>query len=231
MKLFILIAALLLDACSGTKIAVDVGHSKLHPGATSARGLSEFEFNSRLARIIAQELRETGASPILIGIHGKMDDLHARTPRAKGAKFYLSIHHDSAKPQYFSTWQWQGREERYADEFSGFGLFVSRKNPYPEKSLQCASAIGARLIRAGFHPSTYHADRILGEGREWADKAHGVYWFDNLVVLKTATQPAALLEAGVIVNRSEEAMLSKDETRRKIAAAVRTGLFDCKILP
>ncbi|NNM81240.1 MAG: N-acetylmuramoyl-L-alanine amidase [Burkholderiales bacterium] len=231
MKRSILITALLLAACSGTRIAVDVGHSKLHPGATSSRGVSEFEFNSTLARVVAQELRREGATPILIGIDGKMDDLHARTPHAKGAKFYLSIHHDSSKDEYFSTWEWHGKKENYADQFSGFSLFVSRKNPYPEKSLECASAIGARLMKAGFAPSTYHADKVLGEGREWADEKHGVYWFDNLVVLKTATQPAALLEAGVIVNRKEEKMLSTDETRRKIASAVRAGLFDCKILP
>jgi N-acetylmuramoyl-L-alanine amidase len=38
---------------------------------------------------------------------------------------------------------------------------------------------------AGFTPSRYHADPMVGENRAFADEANGVHYFDNRAVLKT----------------------------------------------
>lgn len=232
-----LAAALSLScfACASAPavIAVDVGHSREHHGATSARGVAEFEFNSILAKGIAGTLAEGRIKPILIGGDGDMNHLEKRTEQASmaGARFFLSVHHDSVKPEYLKPWAWNGAEHKYADGmFSGFGLFVSRKNPYLQQSLKCASAIGVKLIDAGFRHSTYHADPIIGDGREWADQQNGVYYFDDLIVLKTAKQPAVLFEAGVIVNRDEEEGLASRETQEKIAKAIRAGLQSCGVM-
>jgi N-acetylmuramoyl-L-alanine amidase len=83
------------------------------------------------------------------------------------------------------------------------------------------------MRRAGFSPSLYHAAPIPGERKPFADKANGVHYYDNLIVLKTAKTPAVLLEAGVIVNRDEELEVQKDMVRRRIAAAVAAGLDRC----
>ena len=210
-------------------VAIDVGHSHKHPGATSARGVPEFEFNAALAKVIRGALSLRGTPVVSIGDDGVMVDLQLRTTTAAdgGATFFLSIHHDAAQPQYFQRWEWQGAERSYADQFSGFSLFVSRKNPNVEASLQCASLIGASLKEQGLHPTPHHAERIPGESREWADQGNGVYYYDELVVLKTATMPAVLLEAGVIVNRHEELALQQPEMRSAISAAVERGLIAC----
>jgi hypothetical protein len=50
----------------------------------------------------------------------------------------------------------------------------------------------------------HHAEPIKGENRELVNPELGIYRFDDLIVLKSAAMPAALLECGVIVNRSEE---------------------------
>ncbi len=78
-------------------IAVDVGHSKEHPGATSARGVAEFEFNSTLAQGVAQTLAGPHTRIVLIGGNGDISRLENRTAQASaaGAGFFLSIHHDS----------------------------------------------------------------------------------------------------------------------------------------
>ena len=114
-----------------------------------------------------------------------------------------------------------------ADQFSGFSLFVSRNNPQVERSLVCASAIGAEMLKAGFARSLYHADPVLGESRPFADEANGVHYFDNLAVAKSATMPALLFEAGVIVNRSEEARLGRPETQAVMASAIAQGVTRC----
>ena len=80
---------------------------------------------------------------------------------------------------------------------------------------------------AGLAFTTHHAERIPGENREWADRNAGVYYFDNLAVLKTAKSPAVLLEAGVIVNRADERTLQEPAMRSAIAGAVVRGLADC----
>jgi N-acetylmuramoyl-L-alanine amidase len=71
------------------------------------------------------------------------------------------------------------------------------------------------LLAHDFVPSWFHADPQFGEARPFADQANGVHWFDDLVVLKTAAQPAVLFEAGVVVNRNEELMLQRPDVRER----------------
>jgi N-acetylmuramoyl-L-alanine amidase len=227
---------LLLASCNvgqvvkaGELLAIDVGHSKKHPGSTSATGIPEFEFNAVLANAVSDFLSAHGQQVLQIGADGGMDNLKKRTLTANQAqaKFFLSIHHDSVQPRYLKTWEWQGIARQYSDYAAGFSLFVSRKNSDLATSLKCASAIGAALKSKGFQISEHHAETISGENRAWADKENGVYFYDDLVVLKTAEMPAVLLEAGVIVNRGEEQNLQKAQTHTNIASAIETGLRSC----
>jgi len=194
---------------------------------TSARGVTEFEYNLRLAQEISAALRHAGHRTILIGDDGLADDLGRRAPRAAGMDLFISIHHDSVQPRFLSVWEHEGETFSYSDRFSGFSLFVSNLNPHTGASLKCASAIGAALRKAGFTASRYHADPVLGENRPFADEANGVHYFDNLAVLKTATIPALLFEAGVIVNRDEEMRMRDPAVRRKITEAIAAGVSVC----
>lgn len=220
------------QVAAGGKLAIDAGHSWAHSGAASATGESEFVFNAALARTVGDFLSSHGNSIIQIGHEGDMDNLKKRTAIANqaAAAFFLSIHHDSVQPRYLKPWQWKGETKQYTDYASGFSLFVSRKNPHREASLQCAAAIGAALREKGLQPSPHHAEPIAGENREWADKENGVYYFDDLIVLKTAAMPAVLLEAGVIVNKEEEQTVQKPEMRSTIAAAIEKGLLGCGVI-
>lgn len=76
-------------------------------------------------------------------------------------------------------------------------------------------------------PTDHHAQAVHGENRQFADWLNGVYYFDELVVLKTAFQPAVLLESGIIVNRADELKLQAAETRNTIAVAVGEALNNC----
>lgn len=213
-------------------LALDVGHSKIRPGAVSAYGKTEFEFNVVLAKSIFDVLSAHNLPIIQIGSDGNSTGLEHRTRIANraGATFFLSIHHDSVQSQFLKPWQWQGKTHHFSDHASGYSIFVSRKNPFLATSLQCASAIGAALKQKGLQKSVHHAEALPGEGKEWADKENGVYYYDDLVVLKTAKMPAVLLEAGVIVNRGEEQALQTTEMRNIIAAAINTGLLNCRVL-
>lgn len=210
-------------------VFVDVGHYREKPGATSARGVTELEFNRALAQQAISALADGGAR--LVSSLGDSDvpDLRQRTALAEaiGAQLLISLHHDSVQPRYLSEWTWQGQLRLHSEHSSGFSLFISRKNPQPAQSLACASAIGHAFRESGFSINTQHEDPATGENREWADRSNGVFYYDNLLVLKTAAMPALLIEAGVIVNRDEELRLAEPDTRKRIAAAIRRGVAAC----
>ena len=214
-------------AVRAATVAIDVGHFIEEPGATSARGRPELDFNRDLAVDIESAAERDGLKTMLIGYEGFMSHLARRTAAAARADFFLSVHHDSVQPRFLETWEYDRVERPYSDLHSGFSLFISRKNRALGASLACASAIGAALRGAGFAPSLYHADPIPGENKPFADKANGVHYYDNLIVLKTARTPAVLLEAGVILNRDEELKMRSEEVRGRLAAAVAQGVARC----
>ena len=140
-------------------VCIDVGHSLARPGAISARGRPEFEFNRELAVVVERTLHAYGFRTRLIAEQSDVTGLTDRTAAAAGADFFLSIHHDSVQPQYLETWTVGGQEQKWSDRFSGYSLFVSRKNPHPKASLACAKAIGEAMMMAGETPSLHHAER------------------------------------------------------------------------
>lgn len=210
-------------------VAVDVGHTLQAPGATSARGAREYDLNSALARVIADHLRAAGLPVMLVNGDGRIAALTQRTAAAtqSGAGFFLSVHHDSVQPQFLERWTLHGTPHWRSRGRRGFSLFVSRKNPDLTTSLRCASRVGNALREAGFSPSTYHAEEIPGESRTFADADNGVYYDDNLAVLRTASSPAILLEAGVITDPDEESRLRAPPARQRLASAVAAGLRAC----
>jgi N-acetylmuramoyl-L-alanine amidase len=191
-----------------------VGHWYGAPGVTSASGKAELEFNLELAYELKNHLQRSG-------FHVRMIEdvplLQERTRMAEGADLFVSIHHDSVRPELMPD----------ADLYSGFSLFVSRLNPQVERSIACASAIGAELRAAGLEPSRYHAEPVPGENRPYADRTNGVHYFDNLAVARSATMPSVLVEAGVIVNRHEELRLRDPAMRSRIAQAIADGVRRC----
>ena len=82
------------------------------------------------------------------------------------------------------------KPEHYSDNFHGYSVFVSDRNPYPAESLQFAELFGEALFAEGLTPSLHHTEPIPGEGKLLIDKRLGLYRFDNLVVLSSASMPA-----------------------------------------
>ncbi|WP_295457781.1 N-acetylmuramoyl-L-alanine amidase [uncultured Thiodictyon sp.] len=218
-------AAAPAPACSPGEfvIALDVGHSLHSPGAVSARGVPEFRFNQELAAVVADALTAAGfRKGFVINADGRIASLQERVAEAnrRHAELFLAIHHDSVQPRYLSEWTRDGVTHRYSDRFHGFSLFVSGKNPQFADSRRFANLAAMALTARGFTPTLHHAEPIPGEGRPLLDAALGIYRFDDLIVLKAASMPAVLLEAGVILNRDEERQLTDTAYRQRIAGAI-----------
>jgi len=206
-------------AAAAPSVALDTGHTPLRPGAVAPSGRVEYRFNLDLSDAVSRHLKTLGAEVTRVAADGQEIELRQRTQVAPQAELFVSIHHDSMQ----QAWIDAGRRR----EFSGYSLFVSEKNPAYGKSLRCAQDIGAKMRAAGEHPSLYHATPIPGENRPLIDEALGIHRFDDLVVLKTATMPAVLIEAGVIANPDEEVRLARPETIERLAEAIAQGILSC----
>ena len=239
MRAALLCLALLLSSADGLAaeackrstfaIAVDPGHTNTSPGATSARGIPEVQFNARLASRLVRVLKQAGFdNAFLTNRAGEPIALldRSRVANDRDARLFLSIHHDSAQPQLFSTWLHRGVRRSYTDDFKGHSIFVSQQNGDAAGSLRFAQLLGDRLRNRCFAPTLHHAEKIAGEGRELLDMERGIYRFDDLVVLRSTRMPAVLFEAGLIVNRHEETRLRSARHQKRMVAAIADAIVD-----
>ena len=205
------------------RVLLDVGHSPSSPGATSARGRSEYGFNLRLSAAIEEGLKARGyRETTRLLASGGTERLSGRAAELRAAEpdLLLSVHHDSVQRRYLEPWTFEGKPQLFSDRFAGWSLFTSGASPRAAESLRFARHLADRLLARGWPFTRHHAEPIPGEGRPWAAPARGVHRFDALAVLKGSTAPAVLFEAGIIVNRMEEAELERPERQAAIAQAV-----------
>jgi len=114
------------------RIVLDVGHTAESEGAISARNVSEFVYNLRLARRIEEKLKAEGfAETRLLLTEGKARrSLVKRVDAANDlrADLLLSIHHDSVPNKFLEDWEFEGKKSRFSDRFSGYSVFVSQQS-------------------------------------------------------------------------------------------------------
>jgi N-acetylmuramoyl-L-alanine amidase len=207
------------------RIVLDVGHTPEVPGAISARGATEFDFNLNLARQIEQKLIESGfAKTVLLVTTGpSRPGLLKRVTRANRmpADLFVSIHHDSVPEIFKELWEYLGKERKFSDRFKGHSIFVSNDSPARKASLQFARLLGLELKARELTYTPHYTEGFMGRyRRELVDAEAGVYRYDKLIVLRTTLMPAVLLEAGSIVNRDEEVLMGSPERQAVISAAV-----------
>jgi N-acetylmuramoyl-L-alanine amidase len=207
------------------RVIVDVGHSAEVPGAMSARGVPEYEFNLGLATQIERSLVRAGfrKAHLLITPGPARRGLFGRVARANGmpGDLFISVHHDSVPERFIETWEYEGKRQRYSDRFRGHSIFISYENPAVEPSYQFAQLLGTELKARGLQYTPHYAQAFMQERRrDLLDAKAGVYRFDHLIVLKDTRMPAVLFEAGSIVHRDEELDMGKPERRALISVAV-----------
>jgi N-acetylmuramoyl-L-alanine amidase len=211
------------------RIVLDVGHTAESEGAISARNVSEFTYNLRLAKRIEAKLKAEGfAETKLLLTEGKARrSLFKRVAAASDlrADLLLSIHHDSVPNKFLEDWEFEGKKSRFSDRFSGYSVFVSRSNPDYRTSLAFAELIGKEMKAQGLDYAAQYSQPIMGRyQRELLNKETGVYRYDELIVLRKTSMAAVLLEAGSIINRDEELQMGSQERRNIIASGVAAAI-------
>ena len=202
-----------------------MGHTATSPGADSARGVPEYEFNLKLADVIAQSLHEAGFDKTVRLVTGgsRLTSLFHRVESANNLRgdLFISVHHDLVPDNLKETWQYEGKKHSYSDRFSGYAIFVSNDNADRADSLAFGHSLGQELQKHGLRYTPHYTLPLMGQYcHELIDEEAGVYRYDHLIVLHSAHMPAVLLEAGSIINRQEELELATPERRLIVAAAV-----------
>ena len=216
---------------AGFRVVVDVGHTAEVPGADSARGVTEYTFNLRLADEIEQALVNAGFDKAvrLITATAPWQGLVERADRANKmrADLFISIHHDSVPDYLIETWDYEGQQHQFSDRFTGYAIFISNDNADRQGSLQFGGLLGKELQARRLHYTPHYTLPLMGKYRHaLLDPAAGVYRYDQLIVLRNTEMPAVLLEAGSIVNRQEELELASPERRAVVSAAVAAAVED-----
>src|SRR5258705_3303832 len=207
------------------RIVLDVAHTAESAGAISARNVGEFVFNLRLAQRIEEKLKAEGfAETRLLVTEGKASpSLVKRVAAANNlqANLFLSIHHDSVPNKLLEDWEFEGKKSHFSDRFSGYSVFVSRRNPDFKTSLSFAELIGKEMKAQDLHYAKQYTQAIMGRDQHpLLNKETGVYSYDQLIVLRKTRMAAALLEAGSIINRDEELKMDSPERRDIISSGV-----------
>ena len=213
------------------RVVVDVGHTLDVPGALSARGMPEYAFNLQLAQQIKKTLVDAGFDKTVLLITAKAPPagLFERAIFANRlpADLFISIHHDSVPDNLIHTWQYDGQDQPYNDDYPGYALFVSNDNGDRAGSLLFGKFLGKALQARGLQFTPHYTLALMGSRRrQLLDADAGVYRYDQLVVLRYTRMPALLLEAGSIVNRQEELELATPERRTLTSEAVAAAVED-----
>ena len=179
------------------KIVIDAGHGPDTPGKRSPDGsLREYQFNSAVARYVADELLHGYEGVEILMTHADDRDvpLKERTDRANAwkADLFVSIHANAA-----GIGGWNSAQ--------GIETFVYTTRPAAATKL--AEAVHRNLIRATGRP-----DRGVKTA--------------NFHVLRETKMPAILVECGFMTNKQECELLKSDEYRQKCASAIVSAIVE-----
>src|SRR5215203_4101292 len=207
------------------RVIVDVGHTPEIPGAISARGANEYDFNLRLAKVIERKLNDAGyaRTSLLLATGPAIPSLVRRIAQANqmSADLLISIHHDSVPQAFKVKWEYEGKPLEYSDRFRGDSIFVSSDNADYQGSLAFGKLLGAQLKVRGLQYTPHYTQAFMGhKRRQLVDAETGVYRYDQLLILRTTRMASVLLEAGSIINRDEEILMGQEEHQLQIAGAV-----------
>jgi len=216
------------SACFGSLIAaIDIGHTRVNPGAKDVFGRAELDYNYELVARIEGQLARSGIGSVIV-INRSLDvaSLPERPQIAycSGADVFVSIHHDNVDGKLKDELANEGQTIRFNDRIEGYTVYFSSRNARAELSRDLGLSIAEGLLAQGVLPATPFQATISDELRRPVSAELNVFDFPKLKVSLTSPIPAVLVEAGFISSRSDMRRLRSFEYQSRIAQGIVQGL-------
>ena len=221
-------------------VVVDAGHGGVdtgNPGVYLSKGVQEKHVTLAIAKDLQAALEQRGIEVIMTRTTDVLLSLDDRAPTCRAdCDLFVSIHvnsmprrdqrhirgmmtffiGDEVTEEAERVAQMENEVLRYeadhvfevADDPLAFIMKDLQTNEYLRESAQLAELIQREGTRV--HPG---GDRKARQSR-------------GLVVLRTATRPAVLVETGFATNRQDGAFLSARENQKKLADAIARGIVE-----
>lgn len=226
------------DAASKRDIVVviDAGHGGDDPGAIGPRGTREKDVVLSMAKTIEALINSrpgytakmTRTGDYYIGLRNRtllarkynadlFVSVHAdafRTPRPKGASVYAL----SQRGATSETARWLAQSENRSDLIGGSGVSLEGRDD------TLAGVLLDLSMTASINASLGVGSAILGQLGGVTELHKPGVEQAAFVVLKSPDIPSILVEAGFISNPQEEKNLSSEQYRKRLAAAIMTGI-------
>ena len=214
-------------------VAIDAGHGGDAPGAVSRSGIQEKRLNLKLARMLKEEIERVPGMRAVLVRDGDYDVVWYKRitiARERGGDVFVSLHFNSASdtrlrgielylisPEGVMTENAESVAERehlmnevqqvgdtVTSELESILFDVSRTNAMQQ------SALLAEEIARSLQKSPPIPYRRINQ--------------KNFIVLRGISMPSILVEGGYLSNRTEAAIISKDEYLRWLAKQLAAGI-------
>lgn len=203
------------------KILIDPGHGGKNFGAISARGLLEKRFTLSLALELKELLKNNASYEVYLSRSEDVDiKPSARAEYADKIKadIIISLHFNSVPRNKLKFWNFKNLKLLYCDDKSGFMVIFSSQNNLNNENQKLALSVANGLLKQGLNsysnwydwiPFEFIRSSFESEDYKRIPEAKGVYAVSNksLGLLENSKVPAVIIEAGFIVNRTEELMI------------------------
>jgi N-acetylmuramoyl-L-alanine amidase len=217
------------------KVVVDAGHGGAHPGNPGRylpRGMQEKHVTLALAKVLQRELEKRGVEVVMTRTTDTLIDLMDRAPMCRNdCDLFVSLHVNS-----FANRNARGFETYFLDhaqnEAAARVAAMENEALRYEASLEQGpdgelGFIFQDLLRNAYlRESAQLADLIQRRGREVHPGGGRYVGQANFAVLRGATRPAVLVEAGYASNPEDGRFLASSAGQRRLAEAIADGIVD-----
>ncbi|MDZ7640479.1 MAG: N-acetylmuramoyl-L-alanine amidase [Desulfurivibrio sp.] len=213
------------------RVVIDPGHGGRDPGAVSASGLQEKEVTLRVAKLLAEALRQQGSEVLLTRRRDLYLPLEERTAIAnsRGADLFISIHANAA-----ANHQARGVEtyvlDMIASDDQAMRLAALENASSTRNFSELQSIVEELLNQTKLQESIQLAEAVQTTTVDSLRQRYGNDIQDRgvrrapFVVLLGARMPALLVEMGFLSNPEEEKRLADDEYLNQLAHSIAAGI-------
>lgn len=214
-------------------VALDPGHGGVDPGAIGITGTYEKTVTLAMAKIAKKHLESTGRYRVILtrarDIYVPLRQRYAKA-ETQNADIFISIHADSHSKKHLrgatvytlSNTASDKEADRLATKENKSDIIAGQDLSGFDSNL---SAILIDMAQGNTNKTSWQfAENLVSSLKKQVAMRKNPHRYAGFAVLKSPNMPSILLEMGYLSNRQDEAILKRDNFRKKISLALLEAL-------